>query len=466
MAVSGETIALLALETSLGPAILCDHQLRVVTATAAVARELGLVVRPGESVVKALCGDGPKRPIAEALARGQAVAGTITRIVAKPKADQEAVMTLDVRAVPLRDWNDALPLDALAHARHVTEAGNPPVGWLLRVGATSTQATSFGFDDVTTFMGMQTRAPAMRRVFHVIERAAKRNVAVLVRGPSGAGKELVANAIHALSLRSHGPFRAINCAALPAALLESELFGHQKGSFTGAMRDHLGIFRAASGGTLFLDEVAELPLELQAKLLRVLETQTVLPVGGTTPIAVDVRIVAATHQSLRDAVAAGRFRADLMYRLRVVPIFLPALVERAVDIPLLLRYFIDEQNTLGRRDGTRVIERIAPAALATLEHYTWPGNIRELRNVLEYAYVVGEGPTLQPEDLPPELLEEATANPSLTSELPAAPSSELNRIRQALAKAGGNRGQAAKMLGLSRVTLWRKMVALGLTTES
>ncbi len=297
--------------------------------------------------------------------------------------------------------------------------------------------------------------------------------------------ELTSPSVGSRRWRCEGPFRAINCAALPPDLLESELFGHVKGAFTGAVKDHTGIFRAANGGTLFLDEVAEMPLGLQAKLLRVLETQTVLPVGSTTPIAVNVRIVSATHQSLRQAVRQGTFRADLMYRLRVVPIFLPALRERRRDIALLTQVFVQQLNHGGLRDGTRVVDRLSRDALRRLNAYAWPGNVRELRNALEYAYVIGEGATLEETDLPPELFEDPSDDSAIddnnsdsatlersgaraaSTRTPdtAAASPEVAQIQRALQRAAGSRERAAAMLGISRITLWRRMTALGIAPK-
>jgi transcriptional regulator with PAS, ATPase and Fis domain len=261
----------------------------------------------------------------------------------------------------------------------------------------------------------------------------------------------------------------VNCAALSPSLLESELFGHVRGAFTGAVRDTPGIFRAASGGTLFLDEVAEMPLDLQAKLLRVLETRSVVPLGGRDAVAVDVRIVTATHTSLRRAVQEGRFRADLMYRLRVVPIMLPSLRERREDIPLLTQRFVESLNARGGRQ----VARIAPDARDALARYEWPGNVRELRNALEYAYVVGEGPVLVAAELPPELLDPVAAGESLDAPGDVMPPNfgrrpetpESLAIRAALANAGGNRAQAAAQLGMSRVTLWRHMKELGIAAS-
>ncbi|NUQ77061.1 MAG: sigma 54-interacting transcriptional regulator [Polyangiaceae bacterium] len=339
-------------------------------------------------------------------------------------------------------------------------------GWLLLIeaeGAPETEA-----DAPVEFHGMLTRDPAMKRMFRILSRAALSEAPVLVRGETGAGKELVANAVHALSARRNGPFRAINCAALPPTLLESELFGHVRGAFTGAVRDQPGHFALANKGTLFLDEVGELPLDLQAKLLRVIETRSVIPVGARDPVPVDARIVGATHRALRREVEAGRFRADLMYRLRVVPIFLPPLRARKADISLLLQHFIHKRN----EQGGRVIERISPSARALLERHPFPGNVRELKNIIEYAFVVGTGPVLVESDLPPEF-SEAPGTPEGESETRAesadrngaadgATSPEAAKILRALERAGGSRERAARTLGLSRVTLWRRMRALGL----
>jgi transcriptional regulator with PAS, ATPase and Fis domain len=241
-----------------------------------------------------------------------------------------------------------------------------------------------------------------------------------------------------------------------------------KGAFTGAVRDTPGHVQLAEGGTLFLDEVAEVPLELQAKLLRVLETRTVLPVGAREPIPVDVRIISATHRSLRREVELGRFRADLMFRLRVIPVFLPALRERIDDVSLLVDRFIGELNGHRRRE----VEGVSPAALAALEAHDWPGNVRELRNVIEYAFVVGDGPIIERTDLPPELLEregEGDVAPTIveaTSPAPVpsadGPEAEVRRIRQALERTRGHKEQAARLLGISRITLWRRMKELGL----
>jgi transcriptional regulator with PAS, ATPase and Fis domain len=295
----------------------------------------------------------------------------------------------------------------------------------------------------------------MRDVFQIIQNAAETEATVLVRGESGSGKELVANAIHTLSVRHNAPFLAINCAALSSNLLESELFGHVRGAFTGAVKDHDGLFQRANGGTLFLDEVAELPLELQAKLLRVLQERNYIPVGGSHSIDVDVRIVAATHCSLREEVKSGHFREDLMYRLRVVPIFLPPLRERREDISLLIWHFIEQHND----NRIRVIEKIDPDAMKVLLDYRWPGNIRELHNVVEYTFAVGRGATLRLSELPPEFREPRVVNTlkvSHSHNQALTPEDEMAAIRKALEQSHGQIGMAASSLGMSRATFWRK----------
>jgi transcriptional regulator with PAS, ATPase and Fis domain len=311
------------------------------------------------------------------------------------------------------------------------------------------------------FHGLLSRSPAMQAVFQIIQNAAETDVTVLVRGESGSGKELVAKAIHDLSARRKAPFLAINCAALSSSLLDSELFGHVRGAFTGAIKDHSGLFQRAHGGTLFLDEVAELPLELQAKLLRVLQERNYIPVGGDRSIDVDVRIVAATHRSLREEVKMGRFREDLMYRLRVVPIFIPPLRERREDIGLLIWHFIQEHNAA----HFRKIEKIDPQAMRALLDYAWPGNIRELQNVVEYAFAVGRGTTLRCSELPPEFREFRESRAVETQPVQNSPLSaaeESAAIRQALEQSNGMVTQAARSLGMSRATFWRKRKIYGI----
>jgi transcriptional regulator with PAS, ATPase and Fis domain len=310
------------------------------------------------------------------------------------------------------------------------------------------------------FQGIISRSPAMRNVFQIIRNAAETEATVLVRGESGSGKELVAKAIHDLSARRNAPFLAVNCAALSANLLESELFGHVRGAFTGAVKDHKGVFQRAAGGTLFLDEVAELPLELQAKLLRVIQERNFMPVGGDRLLGADVRIVAATHRSLREEVRNGHFREDLMYRLRVVPIFIPPLRERREDISLLIWHFIAIHNTR----KFRKIDKIDPQAMRLLLDYHWPGNVRELHNVIEYAFAVGRGATLRPTELPPEFTEAKVIAPTAAAKsLPMrSPEQEKQAISDALQQSRGRVNEAARLAGLSRATFWRKRKHYGL----
>ncbi len=294
----------------------------------------------------------------------------------------------------------------------------------------------------------------MLELFELMKRVARTDASILIRGETGTGKELVARALHTLSPRSEGPFQAVNCATLTPELLASELFGHVRGAFTGAIRDRQGLFSLAHGGTLFLDEVAELPLDLQARLLRVLQERTFVPVGGTDPKNVDVRILAATHRSLRREVEARRFRADLLYRIRVVPLYLPSLAEREGDVEALAWHFVDELN----QQGFRHVERFSAAARNALLAHDWPGNVRELRNVLEYGFAVGQGPLFDVDDLTPELRGEPP--PQSPHDLPKVASpgvAERRRLLEALDSSGGHRGKAAELLGMSRTTLWRKL---------
>lgn len=433
-----ETTLALALGELGGAAIVLDNALCVTVASPAARELLGDPLPVGTRLAKLLCGESVQRPVAEALASGRPVIATVPR----PRASGKDVH-LRVVVLPLRSAKELC-------------------GFLVQLQPSDLAAA----DDTVELHGILTRDPAMKRVLAEVRKVARSDVSVLVRGETGSGKELVARAIHLESDRAQGPFRAINCAALPAQLLESELFGHVRGAFTGAVRDAEGHLRLASGGTLFLDEVAEIPLELQAKLLRVVQDRLVLPVGGREAMAVDVRFVAATHRALRQEVEAGRFRADLMYRLRVVPIFLPALRQRPDDVALLSRYFVELRNSSG---ASRRIERISDSALAALLAYDFPGNVRELQNSIEYAFVMGEGPVLNEADLPPELRGEETQGSAVN--LPAASrargqTAEARRILRALERAAGNRERAAKSLGISRVTLWRKLKALGLDAGS
>ena len=310
---------------------------------------------------------------------------------------------------------------------------------------------------MSEFHGMHTVAPQMHALFTLIARVARSDATVLVRGETGTGKELVARALHRLSGRARGPFQAINCATLTPELLASELFGHVRGSFTGAIRDRQGLFRLADGGSVFLDEIAEMPLDLQARLLRVLQERSFTPLGGVDPVQVDIRVISATHKSLRDEARQHRFREDLMYRIRVVPLFLPPLPDRTGDVEALAWHFVD---LLARRD-TRRIERIEREVMDALLAYPWPGNVRELSSAVAYAYAIGEGPDWTVAELLPELRGEPAPRALTAAPAPLQPSAaaadERARLQAALQASGGRKGEAAQRLGIDRSTLWRKL---------
>ena len=287
------------------------------------------------------------------------------------------------------------------------------------------------------FYGIYTVAPQMLAFFALLPRVARSGASILIRGETGTGKELVARALHGVSAPE---------------LLASELFGHVRGSYTGAIKDRPGLFTLADKGTIFLDEIAEMPLDIQARLLRVLQERTFVPLGGSESRTVDVRVLSATHRALREEVDQRRFREDLMYRVRVVPLFLPRLVERDGDIQALSWHFIDSFNSRGGRQISAVDRDVMDAYLA----YAWPGNIRELRNAIEYAFAIGEGPVLSLDELLPELRGEAPR--SSTSRAVFDPGfEERERILSALRATQGRKGEAAKRLGINRSTLWRKL---------
>jgi two-component system response regulator AtoC len=310
---------------------------------------------------------------------------------------------------------------------------------------------------VHEFHGLYTVAPEMLALFEKVRRVARTDATVLVRGETGTGKEGVARAIHLSSPRARRPFQAVNCATFTSELLSSELFGHVRGSFTGAIRDRVGLLRSAEGGTVFLDEIAEMPLDVQARLLRVLQEKSFVPLGATDPVSVDVRLVSATHRALRHEVEERRFREDLMYRVRVAVLYLPPLRDRQGDVEALTWRFVDELNQL----GWRRVHGIARDALEAMVAYPWPGNIRELKNNLEQAFALGEGPVLNLEELAPELRGEAPWG--YPDEVPAGPDDgERRRLVAALEQAGGRKAEAAALLGMSRSTLWRKLGMYGI----
>jgi DNA-binding NtrC family response regulator len=312
---------------------------------------------------------------------------------------------------------------------------------------------------------------SLRKVFSALQRAAATDATVLIEGESGTGKELFARSLHALSPRAEAPFVAINCAAIPETLLETELFGHEKGAFTGAVARKPGKFEMAHRGTLFLDEIGDLPLTLQAKILRALEERRFERVGGTVLVTVDVRLVAATNRGLRAAVAARRFREDLFFRLSVFPITVPPLRERGGDIPLLARYFIDRFC----RDLKKKPLAISAGAVESLQAYRWPGNVRELQNCIERAVILAEGDTILPRHLnlsfvadvvpvePPSAWSQFDLSGSL-SEVTKRATAEVERlkIREVLKEAEGNKGRAAELLQISYKNLVAKLKEHGI----
>ncbi len=316
--------------------------------------------------------------------------------------------------------------------------------------------------DRTDFRTIIGSSPLMEKVFAIVRKVADSEASVLITGESGTGKELVARSIHALSGRRGGPFVAINCAAIPRDLLESELFGHVKGAFTGAIKDKTGRFRLADGGTLFLDEVGELPLELQPKLLRALQERVIEPVGGAGESKLDVRVVAATNLDMEKALADGAFREDLYYRLSVIPLHLPPLRERRDDIPLLLKYFC-------AKHGSSAVD-FDRQALHMLVNYAWPGNVRELENTVERLLIMRTGDTITSNDLPDKIRVNGSRGPSggAVINLPAGGYSleQLERevVVAALERNAWNQTAAARFLRVPRHTLIYRMEKYGITT--
>jgi DNA-binding NtrC family response regulator len=364
----------------------------------------------------------------------------------------------------------AKPLDAERARAAVAQA-------LARLRAIETvrAARVQGSDSDGALPGVIGTSSAMREVAAQVRRVLDSDVTVCLFGESGAGKEVVARALHESGRRRRGPFVAINCAAIPESLQESELFGHERGAFTGANTLHKGRFEQASGGTLFLDELGEMSAATQAALLRTLQEKTVRRVGGTTDIPVNTRIVCATHRDLEAEVDAGRFRKDLYFRLVVYPVEIPALRARREDLPSLVGHFLKKLSA----DVGRSIARFSPAALDAMARYEWPGNVRELQNVVHRAMLSCDGETIDLEHLPPALrkkalppLPEAPATPvaSVTEEPAAEPLlnlAEIERrtIERALLVAQGSVSRAAKLLGIGRTTLYRKLGELGMPPE-
>ncbi|MCX5887825.1 MAG: sigma 54-interacting transcriptional regulator [Deltaproteobacteria bacterium] len=309
------------------------------------------------------------------------------------------------------------------------------------------------------FQGLIGSSAAMQQVFDLIENAARSDAPVIILGESGTGKELVARAIHQLGERKKGAYVKVNCAALTESLLESELFGHVKGAYTGAFKDRAGRFEMAQGGDIFLDEIGDLPLSTQVKLLRVLEEKIIERVGDGKPVPVDVRIISATNKNLPGLVEKGAFRKDFYFRINVIPIYLPPLRERAQDIPLLAESFF---RKIRLKNG-KSIEGISNSTMEVLMNYSWPGNIRELKSAFEYAFVTCQDALVQPHHLPPDILKEKRSGTELKAVAPSREGIKKRQLIDALARAKGNQSLAAEILGISRVTVWNRMKRLGIT---
>jgi two-component system, NtrC family, response regulator AtoC len=372
--------------------------------------------------------------------------GPQTRTSERRSADPRSPASVDDSADARSERSDGVGRAPSAGGREATWSTT-------RLGAPARQ------DNRARFGTMVGASPRMREAYERIERVAPTEASVLIVGESGTGKELAAEAVHALSRRSGKPMIAINCGAISATLIESELFGHERGSFTGAGKVHRGHFERADGGTLFLDEISEMPCELQVKLLRVLESGSFFRVGGERPVVASVRIVAAAKPHLERAVAEGRFRADLFYRLEVVPIRLPPLRDRRGDLQLLVEHFLAELNR-----GATVAKRLSSAAFAFLQSHDWPGNIRELKHALERAFILADteiGPA-ELADLPVRRNGTPVIDPPATGAVVLEPGISLADAERALvlatlARTGGNRARAAALLGLSAKALRRRL---------
>jgi len=310
------------------------------------------------------------------------------------------------------------------------------------------------------FFGLVGKSQGMQNVFNMIRKAAESNAPVIILGESGTGKELVANAIHLCGPRKQGPFIQLNCAALNETVLESELFGHAKGAFTGAYSHRIGRFEAANQGDFFLDEIGDMPLSLQTKLLRVLESGQFERVGDITSIHVDVRIITATNKNLEELIEKKDFRQDLFFRINVIPIHLPSLRKKKEDIPLLINSFIGKLN----RSTGKIVTGLSHEAMELFMDYHWPGNVRELKNAMEYAYVTAEGQTIQLDHLPKniDVRKKPDKMSSAAGSVQEKPSDEKIQLIEALKKTGGNQTKAAELLNINRVTVWNRMKKYGI----
>ncbi|MEJ2314581.1 MAG: sigma-54 dependent transcriptional regulator [Nitrospirota bacterium] len=304
---------------------------------------------------------------------------------------------------------------------------------------------------------------ALQSLLETAKQIAPTDASVLITGESGTGKELFARYIHFMSKRAEGPFFGINCGALTEDLLSNELFGHERGAFTGATSMKKGLIEASSGGTLFLDEITEMSPAMQVKLLRVLQEKELLRLGSTVPVPVDVRVIAATNADVQEAIGDGRFRQDLYFRLNVISIHIPPLVERRDDIPLLSQYFLRKYSALMKKD----VREVSPSVMDVLMNYDFPGNVRELENIIERGVALSNGPSIELAHLPEDLKALNVRTFRRKDErLPTLEEQEIAYIKWVLKETGGNKTQAAQMLGIDRVSLWRKMKKFGLDEEA
>jgi len=418
-----------------------------------------------EEVVRDLCENRVKV--------GECMCGTIAQcnqeVIIPEKASEDARFTREVLRREGMEFYAGLPLRAkgkvvgvlctITHTPYsldrelldILRAATQPIGLAIENALIFENVRREA--DVTLryhdFEGIIANSPNMKEVLRMVRKVTDVTSSILIYGESGTGKELIGRAIHFNSVRKGKPFIAVNCAAIPETLLESELFGYTKGAFTGANADKMGLFEAGHGGTLLLDEVEAMSRNLQVKLLRVLQDGTFLKVGSPRPVSADVRIIAATNQNLEEAVESKLFREDLYYRLNVIKITLPPLRERVEDIPLLVRFFINKFN----KSMGKSVRRVSEDAMDVLMNHSWPGNIRELENVIERAVVIAETDTLTSEDLPAEI----TAAPGAEQRDWTLANMEREHIVRVLHLARGNKKKASGLLGLDPATLWRKL---------
>lgn len=361
-------------------------------------------------------------------------------------------LTLE-RGAPVRDVRvtitraDGRPLEVLMNTSELRNAAGSSIGGVIVFHAADSARRDAQANDQGQFEGLIGRDRSMQEVFDLIEHVAGLDSTVLITGESGTGKELVANAIVARSKRQLKPFVKVNCSVFAETLLESELFGHVRGAFTGALADRLGRFELAAGGTILLDEIGDAPLSVQLKLLRVLQEREFERVGGTQTVKIDVRVIAATNRDLRQLIEQGRFREDLFYRLSAVPIELPPLRLRGNDVLLLVEHLFEKLKVKTSYSAARLSDE----AFDSLSRYSWPGNIRQLENALEYSVIRAHGDVVLINHLPPEIREPAIA------QIEPAPHAEKARLLRVLRDAQWNRAKASTMLGISRTTLWRLM---------